>query len=135
MYQLCSAIDTEVATEILELRSSVDLSMYGQRAEASRTVASKEGFPSLVGPVQVVHHPIEPAVVDLTDELMFTGPDFSGADLRKMNFAGANLAGADFTDANLVEANFKGAVLARAIFKNANVGNATFTDADLEGAF
>jgi hypothetical protein len=43
MYRLCSAIDMDVATDILELRSSVDLSIFGQRAAASRTVASRDG--------------------------------------------------------------------------------------------
>ena len=137
MFRLCDAIDVGIAKEILALRSTVDLSEYGQALGTQvRPVAPADELDSQRG--ARTPHPREDSIhrIDdaLTDELLVAGPDFSSADLQKMNFGGADLDGADFTDANLTDANFHGASLTRATFKNTQLGNANLTEADLTNA-
>ena len=61
-------------------------------------------------------------------------PDFSGADLRKLNFSGANLRGARFHMVNLKKANLSNANLRGALLSESNLVRANLTGADLRGA-
>lgn len=126
MFRVCEPLDRETAEKILVLRSEVDLSSYRpvpgavaaiEPATATADAGADDGRP------------------DAPEEaLEATGPDLSGADLRRMSFNGANLAGADFTRANLTDINLSGANLTRAVFTEALLGNADLTGADLTGA-
>src|SRR5690606_15951478 len=107
MGRLCEPIDDATAKEIRALRSAVDLSEYGQAggglvATSPITAAELSVEPGLS---ETDTSPTVSVERDLSEALQVVGPDFSGADLRKMNFAGANLAGADFTDADLTDAD------------------------------
>ncbi len=121
MYRLCDSIDQKTASEVLKLRSSVDLSAYGQMATGSST-PEVYPTPKFVGPVRDTV-PATPWSTELDVDLSIVGPDFAGADLRGMDFEGANLAGVDFTDADLRRANLTGADLTGAIF-----GRTRFSD-------
>ena len=144
MFRVCEPIDAVVASEIKALRSEVDLSSYGQHATVEeQDEAVETGLPDLLLPeVTMVTDAetatqIEPNGMEQSeeDEILASGPDFSGADLRGMNFAGVNLEGADFSDADLTDVNFVGASLARAVFKGAELGNTNFTEANLKDAY
>ena len=143
MIRLCESIDADVTTELMALRSSVDLSSYGQVVNApTRSSSSDASFGTQVeleadrkAAVSAQVRDSESNSDELQEELAVVGPDFSGADLRSMNFAGANLDGADFTEAKLTDANLKGAILTKAIFKGAQMGGVDLTDANLSGAF
>ena len=125
MYRLVESIDVQAATQLLALRSSVDLAVYGPApvaqlaprvlTEGSQPTPDVEARPALD----------RSAGEDLEDPFAAVGPDFSGNDLRGINFQGANLAGADFTGADLRNANLSNANLAGAIF-----GNTRLTDGD-----
>ena len=137
MYRLIESIDADAARELLGLRSSVDLSAYGQASAAEVSTSA----PARVAGTFAASTPRPPgldspitAETDLDEDLAAVGPDFSGADLRNMNFGGANLVGADFEGANLARANLKGAKLAGANFKGATLSGADLTSADLTGA-
>lgn len=143
MIRLCEPIDAGAAEELLALRSSVDLTAYGQVVVDSPNIAVSTTAASGAQVAQDTAESTPDSALgkddassseEMLEEMALVGPDFSGADLRKMDFSGANLAGADFTDANLLDANFKGAVLTRAVFRNASLGNVDLTDADLSGA-
>ncbi|MEZ2297759.1 DUF2169 domain-containing protein [Variovorax sp. RCC_210] len=79
----------------------------------------------------------------------FTGADFSGLDLRNVNFVGAwlesanlrnsNLSGADFSGAVLAHANLEGVIAIGTRFAKANLGKAVlaggvFDESDFSGA-
>lgn len=61
----------------------------------------------------------------------FTGADFSGLDLREVNFEGAWLESVNFSNANLSGATFAGAVLAHANLEGAIAIGASFREANL----
>ena len=132
MYRLAEPIDGSAAAELLNLRSSVDLSSFGH-SDSVRAMATQESTvrdePTLspTGSRDQVS-----AQADL--ELEVVGPNFSGADLQRMNFAGVILSGADFEGADLTGANLKGAKLIGANFKGATLADADLTTADLTGA-
>ena len=134
MYRLILPIDGLTATSLLEVRSSVDLAIYGQagfeptKATATGTSAAS-GQSRRVSESETVREEKE-----LDDDLAAAGLDFSEADLRNMDFANANLEGADFEGADLTGANLKGARLVGANFKGANLSDANLTTADLAGA-
>ena len=140
MYRLCVSIDETSAAQLLALRSSVDLSAFGQpvaisdvAVEPTREMAAA---PQEVSAEGYTHLSADAAAeeLDLNADLAAAGPDFSGADLRAMNFMEANLAGADFTNADLTDANLSGANLAGAVFVGTQLGNADLTDTDLRGS-
>jgi len=140
MYRLCSSIDEQSAARLLTLRSSVDLSAFGQSTAIS-DVAVEPARETVVASEEISaerdRHSSADAdaeELDLSADLAAAGPDFSGADLRAMNFMGADLAGADFTNADLTDANLSGANLAGAVFVGTQLGNADLTDTDLRGA-
>jgi len=164
MARVCEPIDPVVAKDILALRSTVDLSEYGQAGASSarwsavsshaaspveaesRPAGERTAFAPATPPASAANASVavpastpkldtcDPESEELRDDLAVAGPDFSGADLRKMNFAGANLSGADFTDADLTGANLSGAVLTHAVFRNSSLGDADLTKANLSGA-
>ena len=125
MYRLVRPIDANAAKEILILRSSVDLSSYGQ--------APIGGSPT---PNSVLRQHVPASETrtsvqaDLEDSLAAVGPDFSGSDLRMMDFGSANLEGADFEGANLTGANLKGAKLVGVNLRNAKIKDADMTDVE-----
>ena len=140
MYRLCSSIDETSAAQLLALRSSVDLSAFGQSAAIS-VGAAESAHETVASPLELPtegdkHSSADATAeeLDLRADLAAAGPDFSGADLRAMNFTGASLAGADFTDADLTDADLSGANLAGAVFVGTQLGNADLTDTDLRGA-
>ncbi len=165
MTRVCEPIDPVVAKEILALRSTVDLSEYGQVGGSSarwsavshhaaspveaesRPAEKRTSFAPVIPPESAANASIaipastpnlgtgcDPESEELRDDLAGAGPDFSGADLRKMSFAGVTLTGADFTDADLTGAILKGADLTRAVFRNTTMGDVDLTKADLSGA-
>ena len=135
MYRLIESIDVDAATEIVTLRSSVDLSAYGPTPVAAGPSAEAMLDEETARETDTTERAVGTQTDRDLDEAMANGgPDFSDADLRRMNFAGAILEGADFTNANLVDSDFKGASLKGANFKGAKLGNANLTEADLSNA-
>jgi uncharacterized protein YjbI with pentapeptide repeats len=140
MYRLCSQFDELGSKALVALRSEIDLSEY--RTEGPPANAHAEGSPAFdLEPgggrntaAAFAEHIGGSSDETLEEELLVAGPDFSGADLRKMSLAGASLAGADFTDADLTDANLEGANLQGAIFRNTSLGNADLSNADLRNA-
>ncbi len=143
MFRVCEPIDSLVAGEIQSLRSTVDLSAYGQLAGVDVGGEVSEPEHSASEMLKVVAEPVTELLgqgaqeqsEEFEDDALVAGPDFSGADLRRQDFSGVNLEGADFSEANLGGANFSGANLSRAVFKGAQLWSANLTDADLSGAF
>ena len=60
--------------------------------------------------------------------------DFSGQNLRSLNFSGGDFSGANFTNATLSGADFSRANLAGADFTGADISNVNFSGANLDGA-
>ncbi len=135
MYRLCSSIDETSAAQLLALRSSVDLSDYGQTSTSDIRLSSvAHALASVDGNDSAAASADAGAQEDLEADLSTSGPDFSGADLRKMNFSGANLKGADFSGSDLRGANFANAVLVGATFKSSDLAGANLSGADLTRA-
>lgn len=74
------------------------------------------------------------AVIPDLSEISLIGADFSGADLKWVNFTGANLSGGDFKSTNLMAANMYGAKLTGANFNNTNMYTVRLAEADLTSA-
>ena len=136
MYRLIESIDTEAAGQLLALRSTVDLSAYRHAAAPVGTTAAAAGpHVDVATPEPESALQLQPSVEEeLAGDLAAVGPDFSGADLRKMNFAGADLTGANFEGADLTSADLAGAKLVGANFTDATLADADLTTADLTGA-
>ena len=60
--------------------------------------------------------------------------DIRKANLVKIDFSGCDLRGVNFSYSNLKDALFRGADMRETSLWNANLEGADFTDADLEGA-
>jgi uncharacterized protein YjbI with pentapeptide repeats len=135
MYRLCLSIDQTSAAKLFALRSSVDLSEYDQAGTSDAfSDNAADAIASLQSDESAAATADSAAQVGLEADLSASGPDFSGADLRKMNFSGANLKGADFTGSDLRGANFASAVLVGATFKNSDLSGANLSGADLTRA-
>lgn len=86
--------------------------------------------------------------VTIAPNMVFSGTDFSGADLTRANFSGCRLISVNFTGTNLSGANltaaevyskqvrsdFSGTNLTGAALNKATIKDADFTGADLTGA-
>jgi uncharacterized protein YjbI with pentapeptide repeats len=68
---------------------------------------------------------------DLMVQLRLNALDFTGANLKQMNFFNVDLRGANFAGANLSEANLMGANLAKAHLSKANLKGADLLRANL----
>ena len=59
--------------------------------------------------------------------------DFSGQNLRSLDFSGGDFSGANFTNAIVSGADFSGSNLSGADFTGADVSNVNFAGANLNG--
>ena len=135
MYRLIEPISSDAATDLVALRSSVDLSSYGlavhpPKAETQQAVDTPT--PQAVFASEIASP--TPGADILEDTFADVGPDFSNADLRGMNFRGANLAGADFTGADLRDTDLSNANLAGAVFGGTRLGDGDGNAVIMKGA-